>query len=250
MQLFKRGCCGCRLDELFPDAGEFVRIYSLGTKGEKTQSEAWAAALLVNPDLSTNTELAHSHFWINYYGPEIILPAVSLYKALADNDPEVPSGFFSNKVVFVGSKLQTHLDSERKDEYSTPYSSRVDNRWMSGVSIHATAFLNLIRSDWLRQFSSPMEIAALICFGLAFGGGLIFFRPVTATILPSPRHFRSRTATTICLCIISIGSPGLFLSPHRYPLGLFGRSHSTPSKSMWRNKRWNNRSAFTSRPGW
>ena len=183
LQLFDEAAADVGSTQLFPDAGEFVRIYSLGTKGEKTQSEAWAAALLVNPDLSTNTELAHSHFWINYYGPEIILPAVSLYKALADNDPAVPSGFFSNKVVFVGSKLQTHLDSERKDEYSTPYSSRIDNRWMSGVSIHATAFLNLIRSDWLRQFSSPLEIAILVCFGLLFGGGLVFFRPLPATII-------------------------------------------------------------------
>jgi len=183
LQLFDEAAADVGSTQLFPDAGEFVRIYSLGTKGEKTQSEAWAAALLVNPDLSTNTELAHSHFWINYYGPEIILPAVSLYKALADNDPAVPSGFFSNKVVFVGSKLQTHLDSERKDEYSTPYSSRIDNRWMSGVSIHATAFLNLIRSDWLRQFSSPLEIGILVCFGLLFGGGLVFFRPLPATII-------------------------------------------------------------------
>jgi adenylate cyclase len=54
---------------------------------------------------------------------------------------------------------------------------------MSGVSIHATAFLNLIRGDWLRQFSSAAEIAALVCFGLLFGGGLIFLRPVTATLV-------------------------------------------------------------------
>jgi len=169
--------------QLFPDAGEYVRIYKLGTQEESTKSEAWAAALLVNPDLSTNSELAHSLFWLNYYGPESILPAVSLYRALEDKDAAVPSGYFSNKVVFVGSKLQTHLDSERKDEYSTPYSYRIDNRWMSGVSIHATAFLNLIRGDWLRTFANPMEIGILILMGIVFGGGLIFFRPLPATLI-------------------------------------------------------------------
>jgi len=183
LQLFDEAAADIGSTQLWPDPGENVRLYGLGNKSEKIQSEAWTAAVLVNPDFSTNTSLAHSYFYINYYGPELVLPSVSLYKALADNDPDVPSGYFSNKVVFVGSKLQTHLDSERKDEYSYPYSSRVDNRWMAGVSIHATAFLNLIRGDRLRQFSDFMEVAILVFIGIVFGGGLIFFRPITATFI-------------------------------------------------------------------
>ncbi len=183
LQLFNEAAADVGSTQLFPDKDEEVHIYNLGTKGEKVQSEAWAAAVIGDPDLSTNKELAHSYFWLNYYGPEAVLPAVSLFKALADHDPDVPPGYFSNKVVFVGSKLQTHLDSERKDEYSTPYSSRVDSRWFAGVSIHATALLNLLRHEWLETFSQPVEIGCLVLFGAFFGAFLLYFQPWVATVI-------------------------------------------------------------------
>ena len=75
-------------------------------------------------------------FWLNRYGPEVVMPSVSFYKAIADNDPDVPPGFFRNKVVFVGEKLETYRPGERKDEYSNPFSYRMVEKWYSGVGIH------------------------------------------------------------------------------------------------------------------
>jgi adenylate cyclase len=169
---------------LFPDAGEYIRKYwpmVSADSGHQLGSEAWAAALLVRPSFNESNSLKESSFWINYYAPETLMPSVSFYKAIADNDPDVPPGFFKNKVVFVGAKLQTHLSVDRKDEYSTPFSYRDDSQWYSGVGIHATAFLNLIRGDYLRRVS--YERIWTIVLGVLFGAILVLCRPLTATFI-------------------------------------------------------------------
>ena len=80
------------------------------------------------------------------------MPAVSFYKAIADDDPDVRPGFFKNKVVFVGEKLVTYRSGERKDEYSTPYSYRGEQKWYSGVGIHMVGTTeSSIRGDYLRR---------------------------------------------------------------------------------------------------
>jgi hypothetical protein len=91
---------------------------------------------------------------MNYYAPEIAMPSVSFYKAIADHDPDVPAGFFQQQSRLCRRENPNTLAMERKDEYSTPFSYIQDNayKWMSGVTIHATAFLNFIRGDYLRRF--------------------------------------------------------------------------------------------------
>jgi adenylate cyclase len=174
---------------LAAEAGEYLRQYSptLPGKllGDATNSEAWVTAVMLDSDFSKKTNLMTHPFWVNYYAPEIAMPSVSFYKAIADNDPAVPAGFFHNKVVFVGARIQTHLATERKDEYSTPFSYMEDNayRWMSGVTIHATAFLNLIRGDYLRRLDWRLEQALIIAFGVLFGGGLVLCRPFSAFVI-------------------------------------------------------------------
>jgi adenylate cyclase len=169
---------------LFPEAGEYIRKYNpmvTDDSGHQLGSEAWAAALLVRPSFNESNSLKQSFFWINYYAPEILMPSVSFYKAIADNDPDVPPGFFKNKVVFVGEKLQTYRSAERKDEYSTPFSYRGADKWYSGVGIHATAFLNLIRGDYLRRVS--YERVWTVMLGVLFGAILVLCRPLTATFV-------------------------------------------------------------------
>jgi class 3 adenylate cyclase/CHASE2 domain-containing sensor protein len=122
-------------------------------------------------------------FWMNYYGPELILPEVSLYLALTNHENGLVQGYFSNKVVFVGERIQTKLQASRKDEYSTPFSYLPVGKFTSGVAIHATAFLNIIRGDYLKRLDWKTERAIIIAFGILFGAGLVFLRPVTATIL-------------------------------------------------------------------
>jgi adenylate cyclase len=168
---------------LFPEAGEYVRQYAafvVDDRGLTHPTEAWSTALLVQPSFNEKTNLQETDFWLNYYAPEDALPSVSFYKTIANHDLDVPPGFFKNKVVFVGAKLQTHLSSERKDEYSTPFSYRDDNKWTSGVGIHATAYLNLIRGDYLRRPSYVLERAVIIALGILFGAILVLCRPHAA----------------------------------------------------------------------
>jgi adenylate cyclase len=185
LRLFNESAADTCADALFPDAGEYLRRYkpTLKTEGENTNTEAWVAAMLLKPSFNGSNSLKTNSFWINYYAPDLKLPSVSLYKAIAEHDPDVPPGFFSNKVVFVGAKIQTHLAMERKDEYSTPFSFRLENKWMCGVAIHATAFLNLIRGDFLREFPWWFNRGMILALGILFGGGLVLCRPISAVVI-------------------------------------------------------------------
>src|ERR1700722_12661892 len=182
LQLFNEHAADMGATALFPEAGEYLRQYQPAIPNEPTHTLAWATALLVKPSFNESNSLRGTPFWVNYYGPEFTLPSVSLYKAIADHDPDVPTGFFRNKVVFVGAKLQTHLAAERKDEYLTPYSYLPDNQWMSGVAIHATAFLNLIRGDYLQEYPWWMNRVLIIAFGILFGGGFVLLRPLWTVV--------------------------------------------------------------------
>jgi adenylate cyclase len=169
---------------LFPDAGEFVRKYEpliLDAAKHQLPSEAFAAALLVKPNFNEDTNMHKSFFWLNYYAPEIVMPSVSFYKAITNNDPDVPPGFFRNKVVFVGEKLTTYRAGERKDEYSSPFSYRDENQFYSGVGIHETAYLNIVRGDYLRRVS--WERPWTIALGILFGTILVACRPFTAVFV-------------------------------------------------------------------
>jgi adenylate cyclase len=183
LQLFNEHAADIGASVLFPEEGDYIREYQPTIPNEQTNSEAWATAVLVKPSFNESNSLRGTPFWMNYYGPEYALPSVSLYKAIADHDLDVPPGFFRNKVVFVGAKIQTHLAAERKDEYSTPYSNSLDDKWMSGVAIHATAFLNLIRGDYLREFPWWVNRVLIVAFGILLGGGLVLCRPLWAVVL-------------------------------------------------------------------
>ena len=185
--LFNQSAADSGVTTLFPDTGEYVRKYKPAIDdpdypGGKRSSEAWAAALLVKPSFNENTNLRNSSFWINYYEPQEDLPAVSFYKAIATNDPDVPPGYFSNKVVFVGQKVLTYFTGQRKDEYSTPF-SYLGNTWCSGVTIHALACMNLLRGDYLRRSPYLTERMVIILFGILFGAGFVLARPMMATIV-------------------------------------------------------------------
>jgi len=185
LRLFDESAADSGADALFPDEGEYLRVYkpTLKTEGENTNTEAWIAAMLLNPSFNGSNSLKTNSFWINYYAPDLRLPSVSLYKAIADHDADVRPGYFSNKVVFIGAKIQTHLATERKDEYSTPMSYVPENKWMCGVAIHATAFLNLIRGDFLREFPLWIKRGLILAFGVLFGAGLVLCRPIPAVVI-------------------------------------------------------------------
>jgi adenylate cyclase len=189
LRMFNESASDLGSSTLTPDEGEYIRQYNPTHPGkllgDATNSEAWVTAILLRPSFMESNSLKAHPFWMNYYVPEITMPSVSFYKAIADHDPDVPAGFFHNKVVFVGARIQTHLATERKDEYSTPFSYDQDNayKWTSGVTIHATAFLNLIRGDYLRRMDWRLEHVLIIAFGVLFGGGLVLCRPLSAVVI-------------------------------------------------------------------
>jgi adenylate cyclase len=113
--------------------------------------------------------------WLNYYGPAgEAFEGVSIADALREDG--VPPGFFRNRTVFVGGRYSTGSLRAAKDEFGNPY-SRWGRRFTPGVEVHATAFLNLVRSEWLRRPAAGVELAILLAIGLFSGAGLCLLRP-------------------------------------------------------------------------
>jgi adenylate cyclase len=182
------GAAALANDSLYPGADDAVRCYvpADGRKDRITRqvidSEAWAAMFILDQSIKDKYGKTKSELhWLNYYGPEIKgLQSVSLYRALTNNDPDLPPGFFKDKVIFVGEKLETKAADTRKDEYPSPFSHLPDNKFFTGVGIHATAFLNILQDDWLRRLPTTYERLLIISIGVLAGAGLIFFRPIIA----------------------------------------------------------------------
>ena len=172
-------------DTTFPDGDGIIRKY-LPVKtnlGETIGSEGWVGAEIAGASLPKEDSFKSNPFYLNYYGPSGTIPEVSYFKTLTD-DAAVPPGFFKDKVVFVGGKTQTQAWNERRDQYPTPFSSISLNMPFSpGAEIHATAFLNLMRGEWLNRFSLSAETWAFAVFGILSGLVLVLARPVQATLL-------------------------------------------------------------------
>ena len=184
LDIFKQGAAAVGLDEVAPDPDLIIRRHFHGSADDELPSLSWATASLLGADATKGPEQRLEPRWINYYGKPGTIRKVSFYAALDTN--LIPSGFFSNKVVFVGAGLLTVFSGQRKDEYPTPYSrwGGDGSRFMSGVEAQATMFLNLLRGDWLRRASLVTERIFFIgLLGLLFGYGLVQMRPTTAALV-------------------------------------------------------------------
>ena len=141
---------------------------------EQYTNLAWQTASLLG--LAPNNR--EEPRWLNFYGPSGSLPQVSFYKVLEPG--QLPVGTISNKVVFVGKAgIITSEGSNSTDEFPTPYT-----RWTGanspGVEIQATAFLNLLRRDWLSRLPFAVELTLILMAGFALGFLLPILRPGTA----------------------------------------------------------------------
>ncbi|MBI3848736.1 MAG: CHASE2 domain-containing protein [Verrucomicrobia bacterium] len=160
-----------------------VRRFFAGFTSEVQPSLIWAAAAwlqLPATRVSDAVRAANEH-WIRYYGPALAIPNVSYTQAL---DPAgVPENFFRDKIVFIGARPMAELFNERQDEFRNPFHSwKHKELFMPGVEVHATELLNLIRGDWLRRLSRAREMIILLAVALLFGGGLVWLRPIPATM--------------------------------------------------------------------
>ena len=148
---------------------------------EAYQRLPWTTAGVLGVPVTKDTNQWYRPRWFNYYGPHNKgIPYVSYYQALGD-DTNAPVGFFRRKVVFVGAHYETKFFSERKDEYPGPFPNMDQlNKFIPGVEIHATAFMNLLRGDWLNRLSAAAERNVIILLGILFGAGLALARPFAA----------------------------------------------------------------------
>ncbi|MGA2177388.1 MAG: adenylate/guanylate cyclase domain-containing protein [Verrucomicrobiota bacterium] len=149
-------------------------------KDDAYKSVSWTTASFLGVPITKDESQWYHPRWFNYYGPDKGIPFLSYYQAL-EVDANFPEGYFSNKVVFVGARTLTKNFGERKDEYPAPFPNQnLENKFMPGVEIHATAFLNLLRGDWLNRFSPSAERYDIVLLGLLIGAGLALLRPFAA----------------------------------------------------------------------
>lgn len=118
--------------------------------------------------------------WMNYYGRPGTVPFLSYVNAL---DPKLSSSTsFSNRVVFVGAKYGAGFRGGRgTDDFETPY-FRATGQRSPGVEVNATAYLNLIRRDWLTRVSGWLDLVILAVLGGACGVGVALLRPAAAVV--------------------------------------------------------------------
>lgn len=191
IEMFYTNSAGAGSVEVLADTDLVVRRLNASDRDLPIPSLSWAAAAFVKgiTDIDEQTSLGRGERWVNYYGPPNFLPSVSYAEALKVG--AVDDKLFRDKVVFIGARIFTKFAGERKDEYAHPYSY-----WMSstmaeerggifvpGVEIQATAFLNLLRGDWLTRLPYSGERAIIAALGALFGFGLVRLRPVMATVV-------------------------------------------------------------------
>lgn len=147
-------------------------------------SLVWTAAKLENAAAIRDPAVAGRELWLNFYGPARSLNAVSLHQAL---DPQgVPAGFFRDAVVLVGADPSLSPQTGERDTFPTPYSrvtSGADATYMPGVEMHATAYANLARGEWLERISTLKQVGMAIAWALALSFGLHRLTPKRAILL-------------------------------------------------------------------
>ncbi|MBM3824222.1 MAG: adenylate/guanylate cyclase domain-containing protein [Verrucomicrobia bacterium] len=172
------------LSEMQPDDDLFVRELFPGADTEGVYSLSWAMAKVMRISSVRGATAAQERRYINFYGFPGHVPFVSFYKVIQDVPDQVPPGFFTGKVVFVGERIVTFRPGQRKDEYISPFSywSPI-SKFMPGVEIHATQYLNLLRGDWISRMPKIYEGALIVLMGMALGIFLAGMRPLAATFV-------------------------------------------------------------------
>ncbi|MBL9128036.1 MAG: CHASE2 domain-containing protein, partial [Verrucomicrobiales bacterium] len=143
-----------------------------GSRWEPTLS--WAAAKLSGRNLAEERGAPLANLWLNYYGPANSLPSIAYEDAIK---PEAAPRL-RDRMIVVGAHFQVDYPGTRKDTFPTPYGA--GRQEIPGLELHATAWLNLTRGEWLQRLDAPFEAALVVAFGLVLGFGLPRLRPVAA----------------------------------------------------------------------
>ncbi len=165
-----------------PEDKEYVRRH-YARKDLDAPSLAWKAAQTVLTNVFVS-KFPEQWRWINYYGPTTLWPRHSYWEALNTNTSSSKlSETYSNKVVFVGKHLYVGTGSGKEvDEHRTPY-TRWTGRKSPGPEINATAYLNIVRGDWLERTSLFTDLLMVLALGSMLGFGLARLSPVRSVSL-------------------------------------------------------------------
>ena len=149
--------------------GTYARQFYRGD--EINPSLPWVAAKVAGAPIAQPPRARPPDAWLNYYGPALTLPRVSYCEVT-----NFPAGYFRGKSVFVGARPKTLKAMEEADTFPTPHFRWKDNLF-PGVEIGATAYLNLLHQDWLRQIPYSIQFLTVCLAGLIAGALVGNFQP-------------------------------------------------------------------------
>ncbi len=176
---FAGATAGWGVDSLWIDDDFVVRHHLPPFGSEQIPSLSRATARLIG----VTNGFPGGELWIRYYGPALTIPQVSYYEALEPG--ALPLGFFRDKIVFIGGRPIEGLPNSERDEFRSPFRGAWSSKelFIPGVEVHATQLLNLLRHDGLQRPANFGENLILLLSALIFGGGLLWLRPVPATVV-------------------------------------------------------------------
>jgi adenylate cyclase len=180
LQLFSDAGAAWGMVQVIPDQDFTVRRHfhvPINPDDQLYSSLSWRLAKLAGVPLAQIPEERFRERWVNYYGEYGSIPNLSFELTLETNR-FCPAGFFSHKVVLIGSGVKTKALGERRDELRNPCTR--GSGFGPAVDVQATQFLNLMRGDWLTRTRKSTEVMLIISAGLIAGLGLSFVRPLLA----------------------------------------------------------------------
>lgn len=180
-------------------------------------SLAWRSAESISGEIGKHPEERVKERWLNYYSPEPF--EVILYEDALANVPLPKSPSFRNKFVFVGSGDVAGYAGEEKEAFRYPWTSR-NGHFPFGVEIHALAFSNLVRQDWLRRMPLFVEIILIGFFGALLGYSLSLFRPLAGTVVALVAAISVAAIFFLLLIRTNIWFPWMIVVSVQIPLAL------------------------------
>ena len=175
LDLFGAAAAGWGLSGLSHDAFYALRRIYPGTP--EVPSLAWKALEVADVPLAKQSGAREAGRWLNHYGPGGTLLRVPYWQSFVEGG--IAPEFFRNKVVFVGSWVQTGFAGEAKDSFHNPYTLWT-GKSVPGVETHATAFLNLARGEWLKRPAWWIEALGLASIAVVLGYAFALLRPWAA----------------------------------------------------------------------
>lgn len=178
-RILEEAAAGLGLASFLKDVDQAKRFYDSTDVGELEVLSDSLAHVAAKHHSAPRVPAAPRRFFINYYGPPFHIPNRS-YETVLINTNLAPIA--RGKLVFVGSKPTAGFLGEMKDSFATPY-TRFEGAWSSGVEVHATAALNMLRGDWIAAASSATAMAWTLGLGLVAGLVLVNLRPWRAVAI-------------------------------------------------------------------